>query len=108
MLRRLCLLVALSSAVSCRSATAPDAQLVLEHRAKWEARHLTRYAYIYEETGFFICCTEGKQIRLVVLNGVVSSAQFVDTNEFVPGSPTVFPTIDGFLIEPSQLPTGSH
>lgn len=49
------------------TATSPDS--VLAQRSRWEAQALADYSYIYQETGYFICCTEGKEITLTVRHG---------------------------------------
>jgi hypothetical protein len=85
------------AAAACSETTAPSSGDVRAHRARWQAHSLNHYSYDYEETGFFICCTEGKHLRLEVLNGVVVSAVFADTGEPVSGFPGTFPTIDALF-----------
>jgi hypothetical protein len=89
-------LLALTS-LACGQPTAPSRDDVIAHHASWSTHGLTKYSYVYEETGYFICCTEGQQIRLIVINGVVASAVFVETGQPVPGSPSGFPTIDALF-----------
>ena len=83
--------------LACREPTAPSRDDVIAHHASWSTHGLTKYSYVYEETGYFICCTEGQQIRLVVINDVVTSAVLVATGQPVPGSPSVFPIIDALF-----------
>lgn len=63
-------------------------------RAKWTSHALSRYAYVYEATGF-LTATAGRQIHVVVLNGVVNSAQDMTTDSLLPA--TAFPTLDGLF-----------
>lgn len=76
-----------------RAPTAPSLRDVLQERAQWSAHHLTRYAYVYEVTEFFVNIA-GHPIRLVVLGDTVRSATDMTTGDSVPGSAT-FPTLDG-------------
>lgn len=64
-------------------------------RAVWNSHHLTRYVYVYEVTGFLISYV-GRPIRLVVLNGSVSTAQDVATDSILP-DPGRFPTLDALF-----------
>jgi hypothetical protein len=89
-------LIAFAS-LACGEPTAPSLDEVIAHHASWSTHGLTKYSYVYGETGYFICCTEGQQIRLVVINDVVTSAVFVATGQPVPGSPSGFPTIDALF-----------
>jgi hypothetical protein len=60
------------------------------------AHSLTRYAYRYETIGFF-SALDGQAIRLVVLADTVRSAQFVATNDSVPGAAASLPTINALF-----------
>ena len=65
-------------------------------RSMWASHHLTRYAYVYETTGFFIGY-DGRPIRLVILNDSVNSAQDMTTDSLLP--PGAFPTLDGLFYQ---------
>ena len=90
------LLAALAAASGCDNAPvavrAPDLQ---QQRAAWASHNLTRYAYVYETTGF-LSAWSGRPVRLVVINGAVSSAQYVSNDSLLP-DPSVFPTLDGLF-----------
>jgi len=88
-----------AAVAACGEPGAPIVTLsmVRAHRASWSAHALTSYAYEYKSTGFFICCTHGQNIRLVVRNDTVVSAVIIATGQAVPGSPTQFPTIDALF-----------
>jgi Family of unknown function (DUF6174) len=90
------------TSLACGQPTAPSRDDVIAHHASWSTHGLTKYSYVYEETGYFICCTEGQQIRLVVINSVVASAVFLATSQPVPGSPSSFPTIDALFERAAQ------
>lgn len=91
-----CVPLALVVACSLSGApTAPSLQDVLQERTLWSAHHLTKYAFVYEVTGFFINIS-GHPIRLVVLADTVRSATDMTTGDSVPGSAT-FPTLDGLF-----------
>lgn len=91
---RSCLLGLIASFTACGdSSTSPSVSGLVQAKASWTARHLSRYADRYRTTGFFIAYG-GQQIRLVVLADTVRSAQFVASNEAVPVEPSSLPTID--------------
>lgn len=91
---RSCLVGFLASLTACGdSTTSPSVSDLVQAKASWTARHLSRYEYRYQTTGFFIAYG-GQQIRLVVLADTVRSAQFVASNEAVPVEPSSLPTID--------------
>ena len=91
--RLVLLSVTLALSVACGNAPTALRRSDLEsERAAWAAHHLTRYAYLYEETGF-LNSYSGRLIRLVILNDSVSSAQDVTTDSLLP-APGVFPTLD--------------
>jgi len=90
------LVVGLCCAAGCDlTPTAAPTQSIERQRSLWEAHHLTRYAYVYETTGFFIS-TSGRPIRLVVLNDTVVSAQDVATDSVLT-MPSEFPTMDALF-----------
>jgi hypothetical protein len=66
-------------------------------QAVWSGFHLSRYAYVYETTGFLIAYS-GRPIRLVVINDSVASAQDATTDSLLPAS-AGFPTIDGLFAQ---------
>ncbi|PYP71014.1 MAG: hypothetical protein DMD41_13555 [Gemmatimonadetes bacterium] len=70
---------------------------MLAQRAMWSRQGLRNYSYDYTEIGFFICCTEGQQMKLEVRNDTVVSAVFAATGQPVPGSAARLPTIDGLF-----------
>ncbi len=73
-------------------------------QALWTSYHLTRYAYVFQTTGFFINI-DRHPIRLVVLNDSVSSAQDLTTDSLLPlGSE--FPTIDGLFVRAAAALAG--
>lgn len=89
--------LALSILIGCDNApTANSLKNVQVERAAWAAHHLTRYAYVYETTGFFISYS-GRPIRLVILNDSVASAQDMTTDSLLP--PGAFPTLDGLFAQ---------
>jgi hypothetical protein len=83
--------------VACGNATSPIVGDLPAQRAMWSRQGLKSYSYDYTETGFFICCTEGKQLTLEVRNDTVVSAVFAATGQPVPGSPARLPTIDALF-----------
>jgi hypothetical protein len=86
--------LALLLLAACEQApTAVSLPDVLQERAAWRAHHLTRYAFVYEVTGFFINIS-GHPIRLVVRADTVRSATDMTTGDSVPGA-AGFPTLDG-------------
>ena len=91
------LLAASTAACEAAGPTSPTLAELFTERAAWAAQNLTSYSYDYESTGFFICCTQGQEITLVVRNDTVVSAVFVATGQPVPGSPSGFPTIDALF-----------
>ena len=85
--------LATAALVSCDSGSSvPSVADLQQHQAAWASHHLTRYAYRYMTSGYFISW-DGQLMRLVVLGDTVRSAQFVATNDSVPGA-TGLPTID--------------
>ena len=90
-------LAALLVAACDNAPTAISLRNVQVEQSMWAAHHLTRYAYVYETTGFFIN-TSGHPIRLVILNGAVSSAQDMTTDSLLP-APGTFPTLDGLFAQ---------
>jgi hypothetical protein len=90
------LVAGLALVVGCEPApTAPSAQSIQRERSLWSAHHLSRYAYVYETTGFLINWS-GRRIRLVVLNDTVVSAQDLTTDSLLT-MPSAFPTLDGLF-----------
>jgi uncharacterized protein DUF6174 len=87
---------AIVAAMGCSSTTGPSAGDIAAHRALWANHHLTRYAYRYRVTGFFISYA-GHDIRIVVVGGSVSSATDLTTGQAAPGSPSDWPTIDALF-----------
>jgi hypothetical protein len=83
--------------VACGNATGPIVGDLLAQRAMWSRQGLKSYSYDYTETGFFICCTEGQQLKLAVRNDTVVSAVFAATGQPVTGSPASLPTIDALF-----------
>ena len=81
--------------LSCEHSATSPLDAVKAERAKWAAHGLTRYAYVYEVTGFNLSIA-GRPIRLVILNGTVNSAQDVATDSLLPVS-AMFPTLDGLF-----------
>ena len=83
--------------VACGSLGSPTLDDMLAQRAMWSRQGLRNYSYDYTEIGFFICCTEGQQMKLEVRNDTVVSAVFAATGQPVPGSAARLPTIDGLF-----------
>lgn len=78
---------------ACQSSpTVPSVADLETAQAEWQSHNLTRYAYQYETTGYFIAWS-GQAMRLVVLGDTVRSAQFVATYDSVPAVPSSLPTI---------------
>ncbi len=69
---QLALLAALLT--GCTGATDVSMDDVLLHRSKWLSQGVTSYSYVYEQTGFFICCINGEQITVMVQHDTVQSA----------------------------------
>ena len=86
-------LLACGILAGCGASTGPSLDDLRQFQARWDAHHLTRYAYQLTEQGFFNAFA-GHPIRLVIIDGVVSSAQFAGTADFVPADPASFPTVD--------------
>lgn len=85
--------LACAALASCdNSSSVPSVAEIQQHQAAWASHHLTRYAYRYMTSGYFISW-DGQLMRLVVLGDTVRSAQFVATNDSVPGAAGL-PTID--------------
>jgi hypothetical protein len=80
----------------CSDPTGTSSLDLSGHRARWAARGLTKYAYDYKVTGFFIGYA-GHDIHLVVLNGAVQSAMDLTTGQSAPGTPSSWPTIDALF-----------
>lgn len=80
---------------ACTNSTAPSPTTILVQLNHWSTQGLTNYTYVYEETGYFICCAEGKEITLTVRNDSVVAAMITATGQSVP--PAGFPTIDGLF-----------
>jgi hypothetical protein len=81
---------------ACKDTASPIPGDVRTERARWSALGLTSYSFDYKSTGFFMCCTEGQDLRLVVRNDSVVSATFLATGQAV-GSPNWLPTIDNLF-----------
>src|SRR5216683_4402942 len=84
--------------VACGNTTGPIPGDLLAQRALWSRQGLNSYSYNYTETGFFICCTEGQQLKLEVRSDTVVSAVFGATGQPVPGSPARLPTINALFV----------
>lgn len=98
--RLLAAAVVLSTA-ACSNPTEISSTSISAHRARWSAHRLTKYAYDYKVTGFFINYA-GHDIHLVILNGVVQSATDLVTGQAAPGDPASWPTIDKLFDEAMQ------
>ncbi len=86
---------------ACTSvSTAVSPASIETQRAQWTSHALTRYSFDYRVTGFFIAYA-GKPIRIVVINGNVSSAQDLTTNQTMSGPLTQWPTIDSLFARAS-------
>jgi hypothetical protein len=77
----------------CGTSTGPSLDVLEQAQARWDGHHFTRYAYQLTEQGFFNTFA-GHPIRLVVIDGVVSSAQFAGTADSVPADPAGLPAVD--------------
>ncbi|HET7790553.1 MAG TPA: DUF6174 domain-containing protein [Gemmatimonadales bacterium] len=99
MRRVLWLSVALAGCTGPELATVYD---VMQHQTAWSSHQLTRYTYVYEETGFFNNLA-GQAISLVVIGDTVRSATFVSSGDSVPVPLSRFPTIDGLFAEARTL-----
>jgi hypothetical protein len=83
-----------SAVLACRDPAGPTSpDEIAVHRARWSARHLTKYQYDYKLTGFFINFA-GRPIRVTVIDGAVTGAQDLTTNQQMPEPPSTWPTID--------------
>lgn len=81
---------------ACGGPTAPSAVELEQDRATWANHNLTRYAYDYEETGFFNNLA-GQVVHLVVLGDTINSATVVATGAAVPLPDSRLTTIDGLF-----------
>ena len=91
-------LLACGVLAGCGGSTGPSLNDLQQSQARWDAHHLTRYAYQLTEEGFFNAFA-GHPIRLVIIDGAVSSAQFAGTADSVPADPASFPTVDQLFAE---------
>lgn len=65
----------------CRDVTGVSPDGVLRHRAIWLSQGISSYSYVYEQTGFFICCINGEQITVMVQHDTVRSAIVTTTGQ---------------------------
>jgi hypothetical protein len=91
-------------AIGCHNPASPTVDDIAAQQALWSAEHITVYTFDYEQSGFFICCTEGQLLTLQVRNDTVVSAVFAATGQPVPGCPPACPglTIDGLFGRAAQ------
>ncbi len=92
------LILSLGLVAGCERVTGPTSTDVAQQRLAWSGHHLTRYAYVYEQTGFFTNL-EGHRIGLVVLNDTVRSATDLTAGDSALANPAAFPTVDGLFDE---------
>ena len=65
----------------CTGATDVSIDDVLMHRSIWLSQGVTSYRYVYEQTGFFICCINNQQITVTVRQDTVRSAVVAATGQ---------------------------
>ena len=99
------LCVAMLLAVACKDSTSPNGAELTSRRAQWDSQHIANYQYDYLLTGFFINY-EGRSIRIVVHDGVVQSAVFIDDGQPTSGRPGDWPTIDQLFDRADSARTG--
>jgi len=96
---RVATLAFLFCAIGCHNPASPSVDDIASEQALWSVQHITAYTFDYEQSGFFVCCTEGQLLTLHVRNDTVVSAVFAATGQPVPGCPPTCPgvTIDGLF-----------
>ena len=65
----------------CSGTTDVSVDDVLLHRSIWLSQGVTSYRYVYEQTGFFICCINNQQITVIVQHDTVRSAVITATEQ---------------------------
>lgn len=105
-------IAAVSLLSGCRESIDPSAPRtaistdeIAAHRTHWTQRALAAYEYDYRLTGFFIQFA-GRNIHLVVRDGVVRSATDAATGEAMTGPLTQWPTIATLFDEVTQAADG--
>lgn len=88
-------LVPLAILIACSNPTSSvlSVPIVLQHRAVWEAQHLTSYSYTYQFWAFNRFA--GQPLKLEVRADTVRSVVVLATGEIV--DPKYFPTINGLF-----------
>jgi len=99
------LCVVMLLAVACNDSTSPNGAELTIRRAQWDAQHIASYQYDFLVTGFFINY-EGRPIRIVVRDGIVQSAVFIDDGQPASGRPSDWPTIDQLFARAASARTG--
>ncbi len=90
-------LIALT-AVGCSDGTGLDQDPLAEARARWAQTDAADYVFEFRRSCF--CSPDFvRQVRIEVLDGVVSSAVYVDTEEVISLPLTSVPTIDDLFEE---------
>jgi hypothetical protein len=94
--RTLSLAFLVASLARCGNPTGVRLDDVRLHRSIWLSQHVTSYTYVYEQTGFFMCCINGEPIAVVVRDDTVRSAIVVATGQSLPSPGPSF-TIDALF-----------
>ena len=92
-------IAAVSLFAGCGESTSPVPKSEISaHRTEWTQRAPAAYEYDYRLTGFFISFA-GREIHVVVRDGVVQSATDVATGEPMAGPLTTWPTVAALFDE---------
>ena len=84
--------------VGCESLLGPEQDALAAARARWAATNADNYVFEFRRSCF--CAPDFvRPVRIEVLDGVVSSAVYVDTEEPISPPPTSVPTIDDLFDE---------
>lgn len=86
-------LAALGAALLAVACSSVEPQGLGPARARWTSLGLRDYAYVYDQTGFFISYT-AHEVRVTVRADTVRAVRDAATGDSLPWSPELFPTID--------------
>ena len=95
-----CLVIALLAltTVGCTDAFGPEQDALAAARARWAQTDASNYVFEFQRSCF--CAPDFvRPVRIEVLDGVVNSAVYVDTEEPIPLPLTSVPTIDDLFDE---------
>jgi len=82
----------------CADVLGPEQDELALARARWAVTNADDYSFEFRRSCF--CPTDFvRPVRIEVLDGTVTSAVYVDTEEAIPTPPTSVPTIDDLFAE---------